>query len=326
MAFSVDFSGILPAGRVGFQKRALVSWAAGVGKGLAVLGAGLLILVMPTLLRESASGIYLDWAGAYQELSRFVQDALSGRLFVYRLGETERGLGELFPPAFGYSLVYLVLPSLLGLVLGIALGLQTGRKAGNGFLNFFAVLGMIPDFILALFLMAGAVAFYQATGIRIARISYVGYSLRVPLLAIPLITMTLISGVFTARSTAVKTREILGSNYILFARAKGLSRRVLLYRHLLAGVLAEARGDLPRLLAVAMGNLFIMERYFNLPGLSRLLFNFGFSVYRISGTADFVYRAQFGLCLMALLGLGAAYLLARGFLEAVLLLAQRRLS
>lgn len=89
--------------------------------------------------------------------------------------------------------------------------------------------------------------------------------------ALPVLTLTLIEvGVLIrmARSSAV---EVLRLEYISHARAKGLSERAVLLRH----VLPNAFGPTLTLIGIVMGTLLggiaVVETVFTLPGLGRLL-------------------------------------------------------
>lgn len=294
-----------------------------------LFGLALLILLLPSIIESRDGGLSFRWDQAWRELQRFGEDLLAGRLFVSYLGSTPRNLVDLFPSAFGYSLLYLLLPAgmslAVGLSLGMVLGLQRGKR-GSRVLSLLGVVGIIPDFVLALILIIGAVYFYQATGIRVARIANFGGVGSLPPLTIPLTTMTLVAAVYLVRLVYSRTREIGAAPYILFARAKGLPEGRIRLTHILPGVLDYVKSDLYKVLAILMGSLFIIERYFSLPGLTRLLFGFGFSITRVSGRDAFYYQAQFGLSLMCLAGLMLAFFTARILLGLLLRLARRGVS
>lgn len=136
----------------------------------------------------------------------------------------------------------------------------------------FATLGLsLPSFWLGLMLL-------MYFGIDLGWAPVVGY---VPFsvdplkslsyLALPVLTLTVIEvGVLIrmARSSAI---EVLRLEYISHARAKGLSERSVLLRH----VLPNAFGPTLTLIGIVMGTLLggiaVVETVFTLPGLGRLL-------------------------------------------------------
>jgi len=285
---------------------------------LLLLGLLFLVLISPSLIRTGAEGLILEFSRAASELSRFGADVAAGKFFISYLGETPRSLLFLLPTAWFYSFFYLFLAAAVSLVFGLLLGFLIAWKRRSGVMSLLGIVGAIPDFVLALILMSGAVTVYQATGIRVARIGNISSLHLMPPLMIPLSTMIVLCSAYLTRVVRARTLEILGSPYILFARSKGLSSRRLAVVHILPGLLVTLEGHLYRLLALIMGSLFILEAYFNIPGLTRLLFRFGFSILRNTGTTGFFYQAQFGLSLFCLIGLVTAFLAGRLLLGGLL--------
>jgi peptide/nickel transport system permease protein len=90
-------------------------------------------------------------------------------------------------------------------------------------------------------------------------------------MVLPAATLTLIEiGVLTrmARASAV---EVLGLEYVTHARAKGLSERQVLLRHVLPNAFAPTWTMIGLALGGMLGGIAVTETVFTLPGLGRLL-------------------------------------------------------
>ncbi|MCG3005514.1 ABC transporter permease, partial [Escherichia coli] len=66
--------------------------------------------------------------------------------------------------------------------------------------------------------------------------------------------------------------DVLGEDYIRTARAKGLTRRKVLYRHALRNALIPVLTILGLQFAFLLAGTIIIENVFYLPGLGRLVF------------------------------------------------------
>jgi peptide/nickel transport system permease protein len=172
----------------------------------------------------------------------------------------------------------LVLSTLLGIVLGIESGWRRGSKTDHAMLAGLMSLNGFPDFFLGLVLLitfgillrvsplAGAITPYSGLS---------GFALVVDVLkhmALPVAALTLAhlaGGYLLTRNTMI---TVLKAPFMLTARAKGLSQRVLKYRHAgrnsMLPVLTVAGIWLGR---VVTGALFV-ELVFAYPGVGYLTY------------------------------------------------------
>jgi peptide/nickel transport system permease protein len=217
------------------------------------------------------------------------------------------------------SLSYLLTSAVISMLSGIALGLWYGTHPQRRGLGLFTALSAIPDFIMIILIEMVAVFSYQRFGVRIA---YLNYSSTDSMLTIPLFTMVIISLAYVARTTARHTMEISAEDYIQYAKAKGLPRTTIIFRHILTGVLYRFKGDLYKLISIITGTLFITERMFSIPGLTRLLFAYGFNLEYDAyyGLCD--YSVNFRITLTSIILIGAAvsvlYLTSRIIIQIIL--------
>ena len=120
----------------------------------------------------------------------------------------------------------------------------------------------IPNFALAAFLV-------YLLSVRLGWLPVAGWGtlqqavLPVLLLAIPPIA-------YIARLSRTYMLEVLQQDYIRTARAKGLRRRLVVYRHALRNTLVPLLTTIGILLGGLLSGTFVIETLFNIPGLGRL--------------------------------------------------------
>jgi ABC-type dipeptide/oligopeptide/nickel transport system permease component len=121
------------------------------------------------------------------------------------------------------------------------------------------------------------------------------------------------------RVAARSSRRIADEDFVVYARAKGLSEGQVLRRHVGAAVVPEIVRELPTILSFMQGTLFIVEYLFALPGIARFLFTTAFS-----GTRPGFYQVyQYNLGVFVLAGIGLAYVLVYAALRLSLALARK---
>src|SRR5262245_32827129 len=108
-------------------------------------------------------------------------------------------------------------------------------------------------------------------------------------LVLPVITLALPVGAYVARLTRDSMREVLRSNYIRTARAKGLRSRVILWRHALRPALIPVVSYLGPAVAFVVTGSLVVESVFGLPGSGR---------YLVQGAIDRDYPLVMGMILV----------------------------
>lgn len=96
-------------------------------------------------------------------------------------------------------------------------------------------------------------------------------------LILPAITFGAYGAAMTSRLTRSSMLEVLNKDYINTARAKGLSERIVLYKHALRNAVSPIISLLGMRLGWLIGGAVMVEVVFNRPGIGRLLIN---SIYR----------------------------------------------
>jgi len=178
-------------------------------------------------------------------------------------------LGRALPKSLGLLAFALTLAALVGLILGIGAAFRRASRFSK-LLLFASVLGIsTPSFFAAMLLIWLFVRLYQTTGKHLLPISGFGWDLHLLLPAL----------VLAARPAAAVTRlsynalvEILESDYIRTATAKGLRPRLILLRHVLRNAGVPILTTVGVSLRFSLATLPIAEYIFNWPGIGlRLL-------------------------------------------------------
>ena len=162
-----------------------------------------------------------------------------------------------------YSATIGILAYLLALVIGLLAGTYAALRQ-NTVLDFgpmsLAMLGLsVPNFVLAPIL----VIFFAFTLYLFPPARWGG-----PLsLVLPVITLAAIYAAYIARLTRAGMLEVLRSDYIRTARAKGLSDRTVLFRHAFRGGILPVLSFTGPALAALLAGTVVVEKVYALPGL-----------------------------------------------------------
>ena len=164
-----------------------------------------------------------------------------------------------------------LLASLIAVPAGVIAAWKQNSLTDLALVGTATVLLSIPTFWLGLLLLL-------FIGLKLGLVPVVGYvpfaedwRSAITFLILPTITLALIElGVLTrmARASAIETLRL---EYVTHARAKGLSERTVLLRHVLPNAFAPTWTLVGLVLGNLLGGIAVLETVFTLPGLGRLL-------------------------------------------------------
>lgn len=163
-----------------------------------------------------------------------------------------------------------VLAYLLALVIGIAAGTLAALRQ-NSRLDYSsmaaAMIGIsMPNFVLGpTLVLVFALSLYWLPPAR-----WDGFSTH---LILPVLTLSAVYMAYIARLTRSGMLEVLRSNYIRTARAKGLAERDVVLRHAVRGGLLPVVSYSGPALAFLISGTVVVERIFALPGLGNYFIN-----------------------------------------------------
>jgi len=183
----------------------------------------------------------------------------------------------------GPTILLVLSAQILSILLGVFLGVIAARKPNgvlSGFVSVVATVGYaVPVFwtgIMLIILFASVFPIFPVDGMQSVRLRDANLWVKTLDIAhhlvLPAFTLALIYLAQYARLSRASMLEVLGSDYIRTARAKGASERAVLFKH------ALRNASLPILTVAGLqfGNLIsgalLVETVFNWPGMGRLAF------------------------------------------------------
>ena len=216
--------------------------------------------------------LHLDDPGYVQYL-RWAGGLVHGDLGVSMM--MERPLGPMIGEAIARSAVLagisIVLVAAIGIWLGVYSGVRRGTKADRliSVGSYFFI--SVPEFfwaILAIMLFTGYLGWFPSTGYAPLSEGFWNWAKH-----IVLPVATLVSGLVAhvSRLTRSSMIETMQAQYIVAARAKGLSEGVVIRRHALRNALVPTITVLAIDVGLLMGGIVVVETVFSYPGLGRLL-------------------------------------------------------
>ncbi|HXG85251.1 MAG TPA: ABC transporter permease [Pyrinomonadaceae bacterium] len=177
-----------------------------------------------------------------------------------------QSVNEIIRRHLPYSATIGLLAYLLALAIGLGAGILAALKQNSGFdygSMALAMLGLsVPNFVLGPILVL-----CFSLGIYIFPPARWGGILN---LVLPVITLAAIYTAYIARLTRAGMLEVMRSDYIRTARAKGLDEKTVLLKHgLRGGIIPVVSFTGPALAAILAGTV-VVERVFSIPGLGNI--------------------------------------------------------
>jgi oligopeptide transport system permease protein len=177
-----------------------------------------------------------------------------------------QSVNEIIKRHFPYSATIGLLAYILALILGLTAGIVAALKQNSPFdygSMAFAMLGLsVPNFVLGPILV---LVFSLWLGL-FAPARWGGVSS----LVLPVVTLAAIYAAYIARLTRAGMLEVMRSDYIRTARAKGLDEKTVLLKHGLRGGIIPVVSFTGPALAGLLAGTVVIERVFAIPGLGNI--------------------------------------------------------
>jgi len=170
-------------------------------------------------------------------------------------------IADAFPASLDLGLRAMLIAIVFGLFFGIVAALNRGKP-----LDYLTVVLVLVGISVPSFVLAGLLQYYFGVYLRIlpvARYESFWHTL-LPAFALSLGTMATI-----ARYMRASMLEIVNADYIKTARAKGLNKRQIVWRHQLRNALFPILTILGPAVASVLTGSFVVETIFAIPGLGR---------------------------------------------------------
>lgn len=235
---------------------------------------------------------YSEWLAQLNQVYGLDQGILQG--FVHWIGSAVRGefgeswlynlpVTEKFVSVIWYSVVVNIITFALEIAICIPLGILAARKQYSKtdyFVTVFSLMGMsLPTFFLATILKyifsikLGWFDLYGIVGRFYEQLNTWGKIADMARhMVLPVLTLAMLSVGGLMRYTRTSMLEVLSSDYIRTARAKGLSERVVINQHAFRNTLIPLISYMSYMLPDLFAGSMITETLFQIPGIGYIAY------------------------------------------------------
>jgi peptide/nickel transport system permease protein len=185
-------------------------------------------------------------------------------------------VSELLLANYPYTLRLMLLGTLISVVIAIPLGILAAVKQ-NTFVDMFVMMFSflfisVPSFwlgLLMLFVFSFNLRWFPAIGGETGSgvLTYLSY------LVLPCVCMGIRDAGLLSRMVRSTMVDTMSRDYITVARSKGLSERVILYKHALRNALSPIVSLIGVSMVLSLAGAVVLEVVFSRPGLGRLYVN-----------------------------------------------------
>ncbi|HAR85217.1 MULTISPECIES: ABC transporter permease [unclassified Clostridium] len=199
-----------------------------------------------------------------EQYSMYLKDLLKGDLgpsMRYKGREVQEIIGYSFPASAKLGGVAVAISLIFGILLGIIAALKY-NKWPDSICMVLATLGVtLPSFVIATLLM-------YVFGVKLSLVPITGLD-NLKSYILPSVALAGYSIAFISRLTRSKLLEVLKSDYIRTAKAKGVNGRRIMFKHALRNTLIPIVTYVGPLIAGILTGSFVVEKIFAIPGLGR---------------------------------------------------------
>jgi oligopeptide transport system permease protein len=216
-------------------------------------------------------GLDKPWYVQYGKMMGNVMRGDFGMSLTYQSQSVNQILWQTLPVSATLGILAYLLALIVGVTTGTLAALKQNSKWDYASMAF-AMLGIsIPNFVLGplLVLLFSLTLFWLPPALWGAgALTHV---------VLPVLTLSAIYMAYIARLTRSGMLEVLRSDYVRTARAKGLSERQVVFRHVLRGGIMPVVSFSGPALAFLIAGTVVVERVFALPGLGNYFINANFA-------------------------------------------------
>ena len=219
-------------------------------------------LVPPEIEANLNAKYHLD-EPLYQQYFRYMGQIIVldfGPSFQYKDFTVNELIAQSYPVSLTIGLLAMLLAFVMGTMLGIAAALRQNTRVDYTLMGI-GMLGIsVPNFVIApiLILLFAVYAGWLPAG---------GWDWGLASMVLPVVTLSLPITAYIARLTRGSMIEVLHSNFIRTARAKGLPESVVIRRHALKPAMLPVISFMGPAIAGLISGSVVIERIFSIPGL-----------------------------------------------------------
>ena len=205
--------------------------------------------------------------------------------------------------SFAIAVVAVILEFLIAIPLGITAATHQYSVRDYAVTTLVMIGISLPAFFFGQVLknlLANKLGWFPPSGMTDASQSFTGFTLLLDYLrhmVIPVLTVVILSIGGRMRMTRTNMLEVLSSDYIRTARAKGLSEGTVIYKHAFRNTMIPLVTSLAGLLPSLFSGAIITEQVFDLPGIGNVAYQA-----MVSADIPFIMGYNMFLALLSVLG------------------------
>lgn len=219
---------------------------------------------LPPEIIENLNKVYHLDEPLYQQFGRYLWGILQGDFgpsFQYKDYSVTELIFQGFPVSLKIGGLAILFATVIGIFLGTIAALRQNTRTDYIIMGFSMTGITIPSFVMAPLLSL-------IIGVYLRLLPVGGWG-SIKHMVLPIIALTLPQIAYISRLTRGSMIEVLRSNYIRTAKAKGLPERTILFRHGLKGALLPVVSYLgPATAGIITGSV-VIEKIFGIPGIGR---------------------------------------------------------
>lgn len=209
---------------------------------------------------------YVNWVG------RVLHGDLGKSVFIDK--PMTEILKEYMGPTISLTVYAMILSTLIAIPLGVLAAKKRGTLADQG-ISFLSMVGIsMPSFLLGLLLILGfavKLRWFPVAGYK--TIAQAGFAKHIEYLTLPALALGFMEAALIIRLTRSSVLEVLASDYVKMAKAKGVSEFSLVMKHAFKNALIPILTVLGQTFMGLLAGAAVVETVFNIPGIGRLTIN-----------------------------------------------------
>ncbi len=204
----------------------------------------------------------------YVQFFYWMRDVLHGDFgpdLVVQGTSVNRLLKQSWKPTIALGLLATIYAGTVGYLLGLLASIKRNSLLDYFSVGFATVGAAAPNFVLGIILVV-------IFAVRLRWVPAIGWATGptdIRPVILPVIALGSLSASYIARVTRASMLEVMHQDYIRTARAKGLSERVVLMRHIVRNGMIPVLTLLGPIAAALLTGSFIIEQFFSIPGIGR---------------------------------------------------------
>ena len=210
----------------------------------------------------------------WQQYLRWLGSALGGDLGTSFV--THKPVAAELLPRLAVTAELTLIAGLMALLIGATSGLASARLRGRTDWLVRLVNGLllaVPNFVVATLIVLLAGLYFPEVGI----FNYVAFFTdpwgNIGSMLLPALSLALAVSVTISENTRAAVLEVSGQDFVMVARAKGLSSRTILLHYLVRNALTPVITVTGLQLASLLGGSILIETIFTVPGMGQYLFD-----------------------------------------------------